>query len=226
MNKIHRIPRDRSTEQPTRPDRCSTRTKQTTLSTILAVVFAACVTSCAADDPLTLNQQATTTTTKAPTTTTSTTSTTTAPPSTTSTTTTTTTTSTVPVTTTRSTTRGDVPTPILEAIQSLWPEDQWNRALRVAFCESSYRLDAANPTSSARGVFQLLAPWRRDPGTGRTVWGWEYTDDGEKLSAAAGLGISEADATSTIANVTVAHEIWSRSGWSPWNASRHCWAGS
>jgi len=200
--------------------------RPTTRSTILAVAFAALVTSCAADDPIVLP---TPTTTEAPTTTTttttSTTSTTTTTTSTTSTT-STTTTSTVPVTTTRSTTSGDVPTAILEAVQSLWPEEEWNRALRVAFCESSYRVDAANPTSSARGVFQLLAPWRRDPGTGRTVWGWDYTDDGEKLSAAAGLGISEADATSTIANVTVAHLIWERSGWSPWNASRHCWAGS
>jgi len=122
--------------------------------------------------------------------------------------------------------RGDVPTPILESIQSLWPEDQWDRALQVAFCESSYRLDAANPTSSARGVFQLLAPWTRDPGSGRTVWGWHYTDDGEKLSAAASLGISEADARYGYGNIVVAHEIWSRSGWSPWNASRHCWARS
>ena len=120
----------------------------------------------------------------------------------------------------------DVPAPILESVQNLWPEAEWNRALTVAFCESGFRVDAANPTSSARGLFQLLAPWRRDPGTGRTVWGWHYTDDGEKLSAAAGLGISEADATWTIANVTVAHAIWERSGWSPWNASRHCWAGS
>ena len=112
------------------------------------------------------------------------------------------------------------------SIENLWPESEWNRALTVAFCESGYRVDAANPTSSARGVFQLLIPWRRDPGTGRQVWGWEYTADGEKLSAAAGLGISEADATWTVANITVAHAIWQRSGWSPWNASRHCWAGS
>ena len=108
----------------------------------------------------------------------------------------------------------------------MWPEDEWNRALQVAFCESGYRLDAANPTSSARGVFQLLAPWTRDPGTGRTVWGWDYTDDGEKLSAAAALGIDQDDARYGFGNIVVAHEIWSREGWSPWNASRHCWAGS
>lgn len=75
-------------------------------------------------------------------------------------------------------------------------------------------------------MFQLLAPWTRDPGSGRTVWGWHYTDDGEKLSAAASLGISEADARYGYGNIVVAHAIWERSGWSPWNASRSCWAGS
>lgn len=116
-----------------------------------------------------------------------------------------------------------VPAQVLERIQNLWPEDQWDRALSVAFCESNYRVDAANPASSARGVFQLLAPWRRDPGTGRTVWGWDYTETGEKLSAAASLGISETNATSTLANIDVAHLIWQNSGWSPWAASRSCW---
>ncbi len=191
-------------------------------------MFATCATSCAADDPIDLP---TTTSTEEAATTTSTTTTTT-PTTTTSTTTTTTTIALEPdgMTTdavpSRPATTDDVPAPILEAIQSLWPEAEWNRALTVARCESNYRLDAANPTSSARGVFQLLAPWTRDPGSGRTVWGWDYTDDGEKLSAAAGLGITEDDARYGYGNITVAHRIWSREGWSPWNASRHCWAGS
>ena len=255
------------------------RTRPTTRSTILAIVFAALATSCAADDPLPMNETViekptTTTTTEAPATTTT---------SMTTTSTTTTTTTIAPaltgefswgersddvrtlqvllgveadgvygpatraahqtalehlglptddlparpiVTRSGSRSRDDVPAPVLAAIENLWPETEWNRALTVAFCESGYRVDAANPTSSARGVFQLLIPWRRDPGSGRQVWGWEYTADGEKLSAAAGLGISEADATWTVANITVAHAIWQRSGWSPWNASRHCWAGS
>jgi len=190
-------------------------------------VFVACATSCAADDPIELP---TTTTTKEPTTTTIMTPTTTSTTTTTSTSTTTiavephgVTTDAVP---SRPAPTGDVPAPILEAIQSLWPESEWNRAITVARCESNYRLDAANPTSSARGVFQLLAPWTRDPGSGRTVWGWDYTDSGEKLSAAAGLGIAEDDARYGYGNIIVAHLIWSREGWSPWNASRSCWAGS
>jgi hypothetical protein len=61
------------------------------------------------------------------------------------------------------------------------------------------------------------------------VWGWLYTEDGEKLSAAAGLGISEDDArygygNNGYGNIVVAHEIWRHSGWGPWAASQHCWA--
>lgn len=122
--------------------------------------------------------------------------------------------------------RDDVPTTILDSIQSLWPEHEWDRALRVAWCESGYRLDAANPTSSARGVFQTLAPWTRAPGTGKSVWGWEHDPvTGEKLSAAAGLGISEDDARYGLGNIRVAYEIWSRAGgsWGAWTASVHCW---
>lgn len=119
----------------------------------------------------------------------------------------------------------DVPADIATAISELWPEDHWNLAVNVSWCESRWQLDAANPTSSARGVFQLLAPWTRDPGSGRTVWGWEYTDSGEKLSAAASLGIDEHDARYGIGNITVAHAIWEREGWRPWAASQTCWAG-
>ena len=199
---------------------------------ISAIVFVLLATSCAADDPLTIAgpTEPTTTTTlepvleSAPTTTAAAIRTTTT--STTTTTTTSTTTAPPTTTTTQPTRHDDVPASVLEAITKLWPEAEWNRALTVARCESNYRLDAANPTSSARGVFQLLAPWTRDPGSGRTVWGWEYTDSGEKLSAAAGLGIAEDDARYELDNIVVAHLIWQNSGWSPWNASRHCWAGS
>jgi hypothetical protein len=137
------------------------------------------------------------------------------PATSTTTTTTTTSTTTVPPTTT------DL---VIEAIRSLWPEDQWARAQSVAWCESRYLLDAVNPESSARGVFQLLAPWTRDPGSNRTVWGWEYTDSGEKLSVAASLGIAEENARYGIENITVAHTIWLRQGWQPWAASQLCWA--
>ena len=194
--------------------------KRSTISAIGCVLLA---TSCAADDPLTIAGplEPTTTTTleadlePAPTTT--------APAIRTTATPTTTSTTTVAPTTTQPTRHDDVPDPILAAITNLWPEPEWNRALTVARCESNYRLDAANPTSSARGVFQLLGPWTRDPGSGRTVWGWDYTDSGEKLSAAAGLGIAEDDARYGLDNIAVAHLIWQNEGWSPWAASSSCW---
>ena len=190
-------------------------------------LFAAALllTSCAADDPIVAPA---TTTTAAPTTSTSSTTTTTW--TTTTTTTSTTTTTTTSTTTTTTTTVApsspprildDVPALILEAVQSLWPEDQWALALEVAWCESGYRLDVKNPTSSASGLFQILIPWAREPGTGREVWGWEYTAKA-RSSAAVYL---EYDARWTIRNAEVAYEIWRRAGgsWSAWNASRHCW---
>lgn len=135
---------------------------------------------------------------------------------------TTTTTTTAPARAARAT-RAEPPADVLAAIQELWPEAEWDRALAVAWCESNYRLDAANPTSSARGVFQTLAPWTRAPGTGKTVYGWEYDPDtGEKLSAAAGLGISEEDARTGLGNIRVAYEIWVHGGWSAWAPSAHC----
>lgn len=119
--------------------------------------------------------------------------------------------------------RGDAPPEIKSVIEALWGA-QAERALDVAWCESKFDLQAKNPTSSASGLFQLLAPWTRDPGSGREVWGWEYTDAGEKLSAAAGLGISEEEARFSIRNAEVAYEIFRRAGgWRDWAASRHCW---
>lgn len=121
--------------------------------------------------------------------------------------------------------RDNVPMPLLAEIQNLWPEDQWARAVEVAWCESNFIVDAKNPTSTASGYFQLLRPWTKDPEDGGAVWGWIYDESGRKLSAAAGLGITENEARWTIRNVRVAYEIWWRGGnsWSPWNASRHCW---
>jgi hypothetical protein len=119
--------------------------------------------------------------------------------------------------------RPSAPAEIRQVVESLWgPEYQ--RALDVAWCESRFDLQAKNPTSSASGLFQLLAPWTREPGTGRTVWGWEFTESGEKLSAAAGLRISEDDARWTLRNAEVAYEIYRRAGgWKDWSASRNCW---
>ena len=121
--------------------------------------------------------------------------------------------------------RENVPPDLLAEIQRLWPQNQWARAVEVAWCESRFIVDAKNPASTASGYFQLLRPWTKDPQDYGQVWGWIYDESGNKLSAAAGLGITETQARWTISNVRVAYEIWWRGGnsWSPWNASRHCW---
>jgi soluble lytic murein transglycosylase-like protein len=74
--------------------------------------------------------------------------------------------------------------------------------LRIAKCESGYRWDAKNSSSTASGVYQYLS------GT------WAGTDE-----AKAGLSVLDADA-----NVRAAIKyIASRGRAQPWNASKHCW---
>jgi hypothetical protein len=74
--------------------------------------------------------------------------------------------------------------------------------LRIAKCESGYRWDAKNSSSTASGVYQYLS------GT------WTGTDE-----AKAGLSVFDADA-----NVRAAIKyIASRGHAQPWNASKHCW---
>jgi hypothetical protein len=73
--------------------------------------------------------------------------------------------------------------------------------IRIAKCESGLRWDAANPISSARGVFQYLK------GT------FANTPEGK-----AGLSVFDADA-----NVRAAVRHIAVHGTAPWNASRSCW---
>jgi hypothetical protein len=74
--------------------------------------------------------------------------------------------------------------------------------LAIAECESGFRWDAANRTSSARGVFQYLS------GT------WRGTPEGRK-------GTSVLD---TEAHIRTAVAQIATIGTGPWKASRHCWA--
>lgn len=73
--------------------------------------------------------------------------------------------------------------------------------LRVARCESGYRWDAKNRTSSASGVFQYLS------GT------FANTPEGKQ-----GLSAFDADA-----NIRAAVRHMAVHGTSPWNASKPCW---
>ena len=74
--------------------------------------------------------------------------------------------------------------------------------LAIAQCESGFRWDASNRTSSARGVFQYLK------GT------WRSTSEGRK-----GTSVLDTDA-----HIRMAVKQIATMGTSPWNASRRCWA--
>ena len=91
--------------------------------------------------------------------------------------------------------------PLVE--QFFRPQDV-NRALAVIRCESRGDPTAANPRSSARGLFQILGRyWPR-----RSVQaGW-----------------AGADILDPVANTAVAAWlVYHRGGWSHWNPSRGCW---
>ena len=74
--------------------------------------------------------------------------------------------------------------------------------LRISACESGYRWDAKNRSSTASGVFQYLA------GT------WANTAAGRQ-----GITVFDADA-----NIRMAITYIATKGTSPWNASRPCWS--
>jgi len=73
--------------------------------------------------------------------------------------------------------------------------------LRIAKCESGFRWDAKNKSSTASGVFQYLK------GT------WANTSEGKK-----GTSVFDADANIRMAVASIA-----TSGTAPWNASIGCW---
>lgn len=81
---------------------------------------------------------------------------------------------------------------------------QEETAVRVAACESGggkesgINPDAQNPGSTAYGSFQFL--FRTWIGTG--------------IAKTRDLGLQ----------IEAAYRLWKARGWSPWNASRHCWA--
>lgn len=87
-----------------------------------------------------------------------------------------------------------------------FPAGDVDRALRVIACESAGDPGAANPRSSARGLFQHLGRF------------WP------ERSAKAGVG--GASILDPSANVAVAAWLVAEGGgWSHWNPSRHCWGG-
>jgi len=79
-----------------------------------------------------------------------------------------------------------------------------DRALRVIRCESRGDPTAANPRSSARGLFQILARY------------WP--------ARSAKAGWEGADILDPVANTAVAAWlVYEGGGWAHWNPSRPCW---
>lgn len=77
-----------------------------------------------------------------------------------------------------------------------------NLPLAIAKCESGYRADAKNRSSTASGVFQWLASsWANQP------------------PGKAGISVFDAEANIQAAVWLIAHGKSS-----PWNASKHCWS--
>ena len=82
----------------------------------------------------------------------------------------------------------DTPAEVEALIRATWPDHAEDRAVAIATCESGLAPNAKNRTSSASGVFQLMAAhWRGrfDPFNAR-------------------------------ANIAYAYRLWQSSGWSPW----------
>lgn len=78
-------------------------------------------------------------------------------------------------------------------VADLWPAGQVDRACNVLWCESKGDPGAEN-RSGASGLMQLLGKQAMF-----AARGWPYEDrfDG-------------------VRNLTVAHDLWKRDGWSPW----------
>ena len=91
---------------------------------------------------------------------------------------------------------------ILSKTKEFYKEDQV-RLVKIAYCESGFREDAINPISQASGVFQFL------PST------WQYM---KKLTGQFGWEVFN-----PVHNVEAAVILYSRSGVSPWLASKDCW---
>lgn len=84
---------------------------------------------------------------------------------------------------------------VVELIREVFAEDP-DRAVRIARCESSLNPRAKNPTSSAAGLMQLTKV---------------------HAARAARLGYTwQQVSTDALANLVVAHDLWSEQGWRPW----------
>jgi len=81
-----------------------------------------------------------------------------------------------------------------ELVAAYFPADQVDHALTIMACESGGNAGAKNPTSSARGLFQILA----------SLW-------------APNFGVTYEALYDPETNVRLARRIWDQSGWGAWS---------
>lgn len=79
-------------------------------------------------------------------------------------------------------------------VSMYFPEEEIDRALCIISHESSGDPDADNPTSSARGLFQVLG----------SLWAPHY-------------GIDRTDLYDPLINTRIAVDIWENYGWWAWS---------
>ncbi len=82
------------------------------------------------------------------------------------------------------------------------PEDV-QQAINIIFCESRFDANAKNPRSTASGLFQHLEGWWS--GAWGVTGSFDPFDPEQSIKAGAALAYN------------------TKSGWSNWNPSRHCW---
>lgn len=92
---------------------------------------------------------------------------------------------------------------VVNEIEEVWGEDsEIGRAM--AFCESTYGVNQANPESSARGVFQFI----------KGTWVYERNQMGEDPNLELRFNIQE--------NVKTAYSHYQKNGLQPWWPSINC----
>lgn len=85
-------------------------------------------------------------------------------------------------------------------VAAYFPAGSVDHALAVIKCESGGNAWADNPTSSATGLFQIMA----------TLWGPAY-------------GYTTAQLFDPAINTMIAADLHAKNGWRDWRASAYCW---
>jgi hypothetical protein len=82
-----------------------------------------------------------------------------------------------------------------QIIRDVWGEYA-ELGIAIARCESGFNPEAVNPTSSARGLFQVMQSWHK---------------------------IDQKWLFNPVINTHVAYQLYQEQGVAPWEASKHCW---